>query len=315
MTTLPESQFRFGLVGAGRMGRNHMRALVGSRVARITAVVDPSEDALRAIDTRKVSTYQDLDSMLDAGAIDGALVCVPTTLHAATVERIIAAGLPVLAEKPLGLNAREAREIAELASVAAVPLQVGFWRRFVPMLSDLRRRILAGALGQLYSVCCFQWDAEPPGAYFRRNSGGIMADMAVHDFEQVRWLTGQEFETITAVASEIAVEPWPGDPESAQILAKLSGGATAAISLGRRFPLGDTCKVEVFGTKGAAECRFLWPPTADATFFDALTVQAHSFVQYVGGAQQEGASGIDAAAALAAADLASEVIGRAAIPA
>jgi myo-inositol 2-dehydrogenase/D-chiro-inositol 1-dehydrogenase len=142
-----------------------------------------------------------------------------------------------------------------------------------------------------------------------------MADMAVHDFEQVRWLTGQEFETITAVASDTAVEPWPGDPESVQILAKLSGGSTAAISLGRRFPLGDTCKVEVFGTKGAEECRFLWPPTADATFFDALTAQAHSFVRYVGGAQQEGASGSDAAAALGAADLASEVLGRAVITA
>jgi myo-inositol 2-dehydrogenase / D-chiro-inositol 1-dehydrogenase len=313
MATPLRPKFRFGLIGAGRMGRNHVRALASSALAQVTAAADPSEEALRALDVAGVSTYPDLDTMLQGAAIDGVLICVPTTLHAITLRRVIEAGLPILAEKPLGLNSLEAREVAELAAAAGVPLQVGFWRRFVPMLAELRERIQSGELGRLYAICCYQWDGEPPGANFRRQSGGIMADMGVHDFEQVRWLTGQEFEAIAAVGADTAVAPWPGDPESAQIVAKLSGGATAAISLGRRFHLGDVCKVEVFGTESAEECRFLWPPTADVTFFEALRAQAESFVGYVDGAPQRGATGLDAAAALAAADRAAKALATAAL--
>jgi myo-inositol 2-dehydrogenase/D-chiro-inositol 1-dehydrogenase len=295
------------------MGRNHLRALTRSAAARVVAVADPSEDALRALDSPGVSVYRDLDAMVDAGGLDGAIVCVPTTLHLSTIERLVRFNLPILAEKPLGLRSSQARDASRLAADADLPLQVGFWRRFVPMLSELRRRIQQGDLGSIYSVACYQWDGAPPGARFRESSGGILADMGVHDFEEVRWLTGQEFETITAMAADATLEPWPGDPESVHVLAKLSGGATASISLGRRFPLGDVGKVEIFGTNDAIECRFLWPPTADNTFFEALQRQAESFVEYVNGAPQLGATGLDAAAALEVADRAAESLFGAAV--
>ena len=82
----------------------------------------------------------------------------------------------------------------------------------------------------------------------------------------------------------------------------ISGGATALISLGQRFPLGDVCRVEVFGTQDAAESRFLWPPDADAAFHDALRRQAEAFAAWVRGAPPQGASAGDAVAALAAAE-------------
>jgi myo-inositol 2-dehydrogenase/D-chiro-inositol 1-dehydrogenase len=115
-------------------------------------------------------------------------------------------------------------------------------------------------------------------------------------------LVQQEFASITSLASGVAADPFPGDPESALAMAEMSGGTTALVSLGRRFPLGDVCKVEVFGTKGAEECKFLWPPTADDTFFGALRVQAESFARHARGAGLEGASAQDAAAALEAAE-------------
>ncbi len=58
----------------------------------------------------------------------------------------------------------------------------------------------------------------------------------------------------------------PSDQEAAQALATLSNGATALISLGRRYPLGDVCRVEVFGERDSQDCRFLWPPDADTVF-------------------------------------------------
>ena len=296
--------FRFGLAGAGRMGRNHLKAIAESRTVQVAAIAEPSEATRKAIPATDAGVFDSLDAMLDAGGIDGVVVCVPSDLHLQTVKRLVAAGLPILNEKPLGVTAAEARDASHLAASAGVPLQIGFWRRFVPMLVRLRERIAAGEMGDVYAVACYQWDGAPPSTYFRQHSGGIFVDMGVHEFDQTRWLTGQEFVSITAQASGVAEEPWPGDPESAQAIGRLSGGASAIVSLGRRFPLGDVCKVEVFGTRDWQEARFLWPPTADDTFYAALREQAESFARHAGGARLEGASGEDAAAAIEASELA-----------
>jgi myo-inositol 2-dehydrogenase / D-chiro-inositol 1-dehydrogenase len=277
---------------------------------RVTAIAEPAEASRATLDPSAAKLYPDLDSMLDAGGLDGVLVCVPSDLHLATVRRLVAAGLPILCEKPCGVTTAEAREATRLAAGAKLPLQIGFWRRFVPSLRRLRERIAGGELGEIYLVACYQWDGAPPGAHFRAHSGGIFVDMGVHEFDQARWLTGQEFGAISALASGVAGEAWPGDPESAQAVAALSGGTSAIVSLGRRYPIGDVCKVEVFGTRDAEECRFLWPPSADETFFAALREQAESFARHVRGAALEGAGGADVAEALAAAEAAAASMAR-----
>jgi len=294
------------------MGRNHLRALASSTDVKVTAIAEPIEAARRSLPPSDAAIYGDLDQMLHSAAIDAVLVCVPSDLHLDAVKRLVDAGIPTLCEKPVGVTAAQAREAAGLVAAAALPFQVGFWRRFVPMLKVLRDRIGAGELGDIYAVANFQWDGEPPSSNFRAHSGGIFIDMGVHEFDQTRWLTGQEFGKISSLFCEVAAEPWPGDPESAQAMAELSGGTTALVSLGRRFPLGDVCKVEVFGTRDAEECKFLWPPTADESFFGALRLQAESFARHVRGEPREGAGGDDAAAAMEAAErAAADAAGRA----
>ncbi|HET7339812.1 MAG TPA: Gfo/Idh/MocA family oxidoreductase [Candidatus Dormibacteraeota bacterium] len=297
--------FKFGLLGAGRMGRNHLRAISDSELVTVTAIAEPSADARSQLPKTPATIHDDLGAMLAAGGIDAVLVAVPSDLHLETVKQLVEARMPALCEKPVGVTPAQSREAASRVARAQLPFQVGFWRRFVPALRKLRDRIRSGELGDIYCVANFQWDGAPPSAYFRAHSGGIFVDMGVHEFDQTRWLTGQEFGTLTSIASGVASEPWPGDPESAHAIAELSGGSTALVSLGRRFPLGDVCKVEVFGTRDAEECRFLWPPTADDTFFSALRAQAESFARHVAGAPREGAGAEDAAAALEAAARAS----------
>ncbi|HUL09788.1 MAG TPA: Gfo/Idh/MocA family oxidoreductase [Candidatus Acidoferrum sp.] len=301
--------FRMGLVGAGRMGRTHLRALAGSDILRVVAVADPLESARAAVAAPDISVHADLATMLRAGNLDGVLIASSSDTHLAAIGELAAVGMPILCEKPCGLSSRQGKEAAALAAAAGVPLQVAYWRRFVPSLKKLKARIVAGELGDLYLAACYQWDEQPPAPSFRTRSGGIFMDMAVHEFDQIRWLSGQEIGTLHAVAARtLSDAPVPGDAESAQVLCVLSGGATGLVSLGRRFPLGDVCKVEVFGTKNAEECRFLWPPSAEQAFLGALRLQAESFVRWVGGADAEGASALDAVAALDAAERASRIV-------
>jgi myo-inositol 2-dehydrogenase / D-chiro-inositol 1-dehydrogenase len=301
--------FRMGLLGAGRMGRTHLHALTGSDILRVVAVADPLESARAVVEAPGISVHADLAAMLRTGGLDGVLIASSSDTHLAAIAELAAAGTPILCEKPCGLSCRQGQEAAAVAAAAKVPLQVAYWRRFVPSLRKLKTRIVAGELGDLYLVACYQWDEQPPAPNFRRRSGGIFMDMAVHEFDQIRWLSGQEIGGLHAVAARTLSEPpVPGDAESAQVLCALSGGATGLVSLGRRFPLGDVCKVEVFGTTNADECRFLWPPGADQTFLEALRLQAESFVRWVGGAAADGASALDAVAAIDAAERASRIV-------
>jgi myo-inositol 2-dehydrogenase/D-chiro-inositol 1-dehydrogenase len=295
--------FRLGLIGAGRMGRTHLRALSDSDSVRIVAAAEPAPLTRDALAQSGLTTYSEVDAMLDAGGLDGVLIAAPSDRHVDLVRRVAEAGLPILCEKPCSTTASEAREAARIAYAAGVSLQVAYWRRFVPALRELRRRIADGVLGSLYFAACYQWDASVPPASFRAHSGGIFIDMGVHEFDQLRWLTGQEFADIHVSVPRVSSEPpVAGDSESAQLLCTMSGGSSGLISLGRRFSQGDVCWTQVFGTSGSEECRFLWPPDADAVFRHALRMQAESFVAWVNGAPSEGAGAEDAVAALTAAE-------------
>ena len=111
--------FRLGLAGAGRMGRNHLRALEASERVRVTAIAEPIEKARAALPRMDATIHPDLDSMLAAGGLDAVLVCVPSDFHLDTVKRLVDAGLPILCEKPVGVTANQAREAARLAAEAA----------------------------------------------------------------------------------------------------------------------------------------------------------------------------------------------------
>jgi myo-inositol 2-dehydrogenase/D-chiro-inositol 1-dehydrogenase len=134
--------------------------------------------------------------------------------------------------------------------------------------------------------------------------------MGVHEFDQIRWLSGQDFIGIHAAAASTGDPPVAGDAESAQALCALSGGSTALVSLGRRFPLGDVCRVEIFGTRDAEDLRFLWPPDGEPVFLDALRRQAEGFAAWVRGGAAAGATADDAVAVLEAAERASVALVR-----
>jgi len=124
----------------------------------------------------------------------------------------------------------------------------------------------------------------------------------VHEFDQLRWLTGQELGALRAVVSGAVPDGLgqPPDVDGAQVLAELAGGGTGFISLGRYHPAGDMARAEVFGTRGTQRCDFLDPADGGQEQLEALRLQAESFAAFARGGRCEGATGADAIAALAA---------------
>ncbi|KNY15414.1 Rhizopine catabolism protein MocA [Shinella sp. SUS2] len=302
-------KFRLGLVGAGRMGLVHLRAAADSALVEIAAVADPSVAAREMLRPFGVAVHADAMAMIGAGGLDGVLIATPSPTHVATIAAVAARGLPILCEKPCGISAAQAKEAAAIAESAGVHLQIGYWRRFVPELKALRERIMAGSLGELYLVSCFQWDETPPPASFRASGGGAFIDMGVHEFDQLRWLTGQELQDYrVAAASTAFAEVVPEDPDAVQLLCTLSKGGNGLVSLGRRFPIGDACWVQAFGTMDFAESRFFWPPAGEAVFFAALRAQLEDFARAVQGQPSAAATAADAVAALVAAEAATAAL-------
>jgi predicted dehydrogenase len=129
----------------------------------------------------------------------------------------------------------------------------------------------------------------------------------VHEFDQTRWLLGQEFEWVSGAAAGGSSEPRASfDPDAATLLAQLSGGAAVTISLGRCFPHADSCWLEVWGTEGYERLTFMWDTAGDEVFRRSMRRQAEAFAGAVRGQEFEGAGGADAVAALAVAEMAAE---------
>ena len=298
---------RVALIGAGRMGRAHLRALREASRAEVAAVVDPVDGVREELGAQGLRTFAHVDELLAAGGVDAAIVAAPSDLHLELVSVLVGAGLPVLCEKPCGLRSEETAQAVRIAAGAGVLLQIGYWRRFVPALVALRERIAAGALGEPAQIWSWQWDERPPSPAFRARSGGILLDMGVHEFDQIRWLTGQEVTDVSALAADVtSEEPVPGDPESVAAVAELSGGAVATVSLGRRLSVCEGCWVEVVGTEGYARELFVWGDDGPGVIHAAVVTQLEAFAAAVCGAPQQGATGEDALRAIETAERAAE---------
>jgi len=304
---------RIGLVGAGRMGSVHLRALQRAQGVELAGVAEPVEAIRRRLAADGIRAHAGIEQLIEAQRLDGVLIAAPSDQHAELVGRFTAARVPVLCEKPLGVRVADTVAAADAARSAGVLLQVGYWRRFVPELRALRDRIAAGELGTVYQVACMQWDHEPPTAEFRAHSGGIAVDMAVHELDQVRWLVGQEIEWLLAAGARGDDGRPSDDPDAAVILAGLSGGAAATVSLGRRFPLKDSCWLELWCSAGYERVKFMWDADGSRVFLDAMVAQAESFARAIRGGPLEGAGPQDAVAALAAAQQAARSLGSTAV--
>lgn len=243
---------RIALIGAGRIGRLHGQLV--AREPEVTEVVvsDAVPDAARAtaedIGGRAVETAAEALEGADA-----AIIAASTDAHAALTKLAVEAGVPVFCEKPLAFSLEETVELVALIEEARAVVQVGFQRRFDPGYVEARRLIETGELGTVYLVRLIAHDHEPPPDAYIPVSGGLWRDSSIHDFDILRWVTGQEVEEVYATGSvrRFPVFAAHGDIDTGAAILTLADGTLGVLGQTRQDAHGYDIRMEVVGSADA----------------------------------------------------------------
>jgi len=249
-----------GIIGAGRIGKVHAQSIINYvRTAKVTAIADPfmtDETAAWAKDMGIASISKNHLDIINDKSIDVVLICSSTDTHSAISLEAIAAGKHVFCEKPIDHDIGRINSVLDALKKAPPSLKymVGFNRRFDHNFRAVRKAVEDGKIGKVELVKITSRDPEPPSAEYAAVSGGIFLDMTIHDFDMVRYLSGEE---VVEVYTQPAVLVDPaigeaGDFDSAVITMKLASGALAVIDNSRRCAYGYDQRAEVFGSGGAA---------------------------------------------------------------
>ncbi|QYK42158.1 MAG: inositol 2-dehydrogenase [Paracoccaceae bacterium] len=247
----------FAILGAGRIGQVHARAVTSTPGARLVAVADPVAAAAEALRVAHGCDIRSIDAIEAAADVDAVVICTPTDTHADLIERFARAGKAVFCEKPVDLSL--SRVVACLKTVEAEKgtLMVGFNRRFDPDFMAVKAAIDAGKIGTVEMVTITSRDPGAPPLDYISRSGGIFRDMTIHDFDMARWLLGEEVETVMAAAS-VLTDPAigkAGDHDSVNLILRTASGRQAIITNSRRATYGYDQRIEVLGSKGMVAAR------------------------------------------------------------
>lgn len=182
---------RAGLLGVGMMGRHHARVLRELDGVDLVAIADPGGDPHGVAGSLEI--LADIDALIAAG-IDTAVVAVPTRFHEEAALKLAAAGVHTLVEKPIAHTIEAGQRMVDAFESAGLIGAVGHIERFNPALQELRRRIAAGDLGEVYQIATRRQGPFPA----RIADVGVAKDLASHDVDLTSWVAQSPYETIWA---------------------------------------------------------------------------------------------------------------------
>ena len=185
------------VVGAGRMGADHIERLTRRIVAaEVSAVVDAdvsrAQKAVEAIPSAVAAS--NIGQALDRENVNAVLIATPGFLHRDMLLQVLERDLPILCEKPLTPDAPSSWEIVEAEQrLGKKRIQVGFMRRFDAEYERLRGLVTSGELGELLMLHCAHRNPETPPGFTNEM---LINDSVVHEFDVIRYLTGQEIKNV-----------------------------------------------------------------------------------------------------------------------
>lgn len=187
---MPDS-LRAGLLGVGAMGRHHARVLRELDGVDLVAIADPAGDPNGV--AGELAVLPDIDALIAQG-IDVAVVAIPTRFHFDAVMKLADAGVHTLVEKPIAQSVDEGRQMAAAFEERGLVGAVGHIERFNPALQELRHRIEAGELGDVYQIATRRQGPFPA----RIADVGVAKDLGSHDVDLTAWVAQSGYTSIFA---------------------------------------------------------------------------------------------------------------------
>lgn len=259
---------RLGFVGLGWIGAMRLEAVASAGGAEIAALCDATPGRLESTARTHsgAACFQDFGEMLALAGdlrLDGVVVATPNALHAPQTLAALEGGLAVFCQKPLALDAREARGMVDAARRADRLLGVDYSYRFTGGARRLKERMDRGELGRVFSADTVFHNAYGPDKPWcfdpRLSGGGALMDLGVHLIDLAFWLLGDPPVREVRGGAFRRGEPLGAgavdDFASARIV--LEGGAAVSLAVSWNAHAGQDCVIRtgLLGTAGGAEFR------------------------------------------------------------
>ncbi|WP_116599877.1 inositol 2-dehydrogenase [Primorskyibacter marinus] len=246
-----------GLLGAGRIGNVHARAISAHSGSRLVAVSDVTAENADRLATKFSAKTQSSDEIIADPTIDAILIATSTDTHSDLMEAATAAGKAVLCEKPVDLSLERAQACQRAVAKTGMPVMIGFNRRFDPSFGALKSALDAGEIGKAELLSITSFDPAPPPVSYIKVSGGLFRDMMIHDFDMANFIMGDAPVSISAVGSSVvdAAIGAAGDVDTAVVTLSYADGRIAVIKNSRRAVYGYDQRVELLGSEGLLQAQ------------------------------------------------------------
>lgn len=245
---------KIAVLGCGRIGRMHAENIAAHPRASLAGVFDIHRPAADEVGGKLgVVVFNSADDVFSSAAVDAVLIATSTPTHADFIEKAVAAGKPILCEKPIDLSLERVRRCAQTIGATAVPIMLGFVRRFDPGHRAARDAIRTGDIGDLHQVVITSRDPGMAPVAYMEASGGIFRDMTIHDFDMARFILGEEVTEVSAVGSRLlnpSLMERLGDYDTVTVVLATATGKQCIINNSRQAAYGYDQRVEALGAKG-----------------------------------------------------------------
>jgi predicted dehydrogenase len=266
------NEVRYGVIGTGMMGIEHIENIAAVDGAVVTAIADPDassrRNGQRAAHIGDEAAFINHTDLLDSGLVDAVVLSSPNHTHAAILHDIIDSGLHFLAEKPLCTTVEDAQSVVEAAEGYAGVGWMGLEYRYKPPIARLIREVRDGSVGNAKMVSIREHRfpfLEKVGNWnkFKRNTGGTLVEKCCHFFDLMNLITDSQPVRVFASGAqdvnhldEIYDGERPDILDNAFVIVDYSNGARGLLDLclfseGSKNEqeisvVGDLAKIEAF---------------------------------------------------------------------
>ena len=195
-------QINLGVIGCGRIGKMHVDNIInGFSTVKIKTIVDNHLDPQWAYERNINNVCDNIDAILQDDSIDAVFIAASSSAHVDLIKQAAMAGKDIFCEKPIAFELDKIQSAIDAVNAAGVKFQVGFNRRFDPDFAKINEAIQAGTIGIIHTVKITNHDPKRPDLSFIPKSGGLVFDFNIHDFDTIRYITGEEVEEVYATGA------------------------------------------------------------------------------------------------------------------